>query len=374
MSFWDSQPVSKNLNNFKIINDLSIDQIQKEPYPLPENFYWYTPDLNNQKDLEEIYNFLYENYAEDITNTFRLHYSQNLLKWLLLQPNYNPNLHLIVKYKTKIYGCVFITPISLSVFDKIIFPTEANLLCTHKSLRDKRLAPVIIKESYRRACLEGLNLGYSTTTFDVPSVISKGYYYHRNLNIKKLIDANFLAPQNNLSLSSYLKLNKVWPDFTLKFRELNEKDITICCQLLNKFNQKFKIFKVFDDQLFKHHFLPQKDIISSLIVEKDNQITHFISFYYLDVNVLNNDKVKVINKAYLYYYFYFDDNFEELVQNALLFLKNKGVDVVDCIDQMDNNTIFKNCKFNKGSAYLNFTNMNWICPKVESKDVCVVTV
>ena len=58
--FWNTQPVdiSKNSIESKPIQELTIDQIQKEPYTLPKGFNWGIIDLTKEEELNELQVFL----------------------------------------------------------------------------------------------------------------------------------------------------------------------------------------------------------------------------------------------------------------------------------------------------------------------------
>ncbi|PIO64966.1 Myristoyl-CoA:protein N-myristoyltransferase protein [Teladorsagia circumcincta] len=71
---------STNENNF-IEPDLPPEKIRQEPYSLPDPFMWSDVDLNDEKQLQELYNLLTENYVEDDDNMFRFDYSAAFLKW-----------------------------------------------------------------------------------------------------------------------------------------------------------------------------------------------------------------------------------------------------------------------------------------------------
>jgi glycylpeptide N-tetradecanoyltransferase len=66
--------------------------------------------------------------------------------------------------------------------------TEINFLCVHKSLRENRLAPVLIKEITRRVNIKNMWQAVFTAGTVVPTPITQARYYHRSLNPKKLIE------------------------------------------------------------------------------------------------------------------------------------------------------------------------------------------
>lgn len=65
--------------------EASIDKndVRAEPFSLPSGFKWCDVDINNEKELTELYTLLSENYVEDNDNMFRFDYSSDFLLWLV---------------------------------------------------------------------------------------------------------------------------------------------------------------------------------------------------------------------------------------------------------------------------------------------------
>jgi len=63
--------------------DTPYDQIQKDPYPLPSSFTWCSVNIEDKKELTELYTLLTENYVEDDDALFRFDYSSEFLKWYI---------------------------------------------------------------------------------------------------------------------------------------------------------------------------------------------------------------------------------------------------------------------------------------------------
>lgn len=80
---------------------------------------------------------------------------------------------------------------------------EINFLCVHKKLRTKRLAPVLIKEITRRVNLTGVWQALYTAGVVIPKPITTATYYHRSLNIKKLVDVGFNSLPPGVSMAKY---------------------------------------------------------------------------------------------------------------------------------------------------------------------------
>jgi len=374
--FWKNQPIELVGSNEseKIINHpieiKSINDIKKEPYLLPDGYEWYIFDLNNETDLNLLYTFLLEYYVDDPLTFKRFHYSKELLKWFLIT-EYN-DLVLGVKYKNKIYATICGIPLTVRILDKNIRMVEINFLCIHHKLRNKRLTPVLIKEVTRRTNLHNIWQAFYTTGLELPNNLFEGTYYHRYINVPKLIDLNIIY-LNETNAKIATKLYKTIDNLTINIRLLEEKDCKECCEKFNKFHEKFKISIFFNEDEFKNHFLSNK-VIYSYVVENETEITDFISFFDLPNQVRENTKYDNLKVAYGYYYFYFNTPIETLVSNCLLLLKRKGYELLNYLDQYDNQSFFDKLKFKKSTASMNFNFFNWICPPVKNNEVALIMI
>lgn len=87
--FWQTQPVpafeerqkkEEQLEDGEI-KAVDISRVPKEPGPLVEGFEWVTMDLEDAKELEEVYDLLTNHYVEDAEAMFRFKYSASFLHW-----------------------------------------------------------------------------------------------------------------------------------------------------------------------------------------------------------------------------------------------------------------------------------------------------
>jgi glycylpeptide N-tetradecanoyltransferase len=87
-AFWKTQPVPSfdemaNKEKFKDgpIKDIKIEEVDQNPSPMYPGFEWVTMDLEEEKQLEEVYELLTNHYVEDKDATFRFNYSPSFLNW-----------------------------------------------------------------------------------------------------------------------------------------------------------------------------------------------------------------------------------------------------------------------------------------------------
>ena len=77
-----------------------------------------------------------------------------------------------------------------------------------------------------------------------------------------------------------------------------------------------------------------KDVIESYVVEKDDQITDFVSFYKLPSSCLKHPVHRSLHVAYSFYTVPGQFTMTELMKDALILARNKGYDVFNALDIM----------------------------------------
>ena len=73
--------------------------------------------MKDEKNVDDVYNLLNQNYVEDDDATFRFDYSRNFLKWALMPPGYVQDWHLAVRSSAnqKLYGFISGIPADMKV-------------------------------------------------------------------------------------------------------------------------------------------------------------------------------------------------------------------------------------------------------------------
>ncbi|EPZ31533.1 Acyl-CoA N-acyltransferase domain-containing protein [Rozella allomycis CSF55] len=381
--FWKTQPVMQEKITEEeygpIQQNKSKEDIRKEPYIIPDTFVWKNIDLNDEQCLDNVYELLANNYVEDPDKVFRFNYQKELLKWAMSSPGAKEEYHVGVRVKAtgKLVAFICAVPASIKINSKILEIVEINFLCVHKKLRDKRLAPVLIKEITRRANLNGIFQAVYTAGIVLPTPIVTCRYFHRSLNPKKLVETGFsyLAPNDNINrLITKLKLPSE-PSLP-GFRQMRIEDIPQVTIKLNSFLEKYKVSACFNEQEVKHWFLPVNNVVYSYVVQDPNsdEITSFISFYLIPTQVLQHPVHKNINIGYLFYYFYDNQiNLHTLLKDALIMAKQNDFDVFNSLVLMDHNeSLLHDLHFLPGDGYLNYYLFNYRTPALKNKDLGVV--
>jgi glycylpeptide N-tetradecanoyltransferase len=175
--------------------------------------------------LLELYNLLKGHYVEDTDGEFRFEYSMPFLRWALNPPEYQKDWILGIRAEGNNKLCAFISgiPVHMTVQGSSVMMAEINFLCSHKNLRDKRIAPTLIKEITRRVNLCDVWQAVYTAGKTLPTPFATAQYWHRNLNPKKLIEVGFSYLPAGKSLTNLTKMCKFKQDsFVDGFREMQE--------------------------------------------------------------------------------------------------------------------------------------------------------
>ncbi|KAI0724001.1 N-myristoyl transferase [Cerioporus squamosus] len=401
--FWGTQPVPQ-LGDAPPEEDGPIEpskpreEVRQEPYPLPKEFTWSMLDINDPAQLRELYELLSGHYVEDDDASFRFQYSAEFLSWALKPPGYYQDWHIGVRVASskKLVAFISAVPVTVRVRTHTINASEVNFLCVHKKLRSKRLAPVLIKEVTRQCNLKGIFQALYTAGVLIPTPVSSCRYYHRCLNIPKLVDVGFTGVPSTMTLARMIRLHKV-PDrprlLDQGLREMEERDVPQVSDLFARYMRRFDMSPVFTEDEIRHQFLSgtgegprggeswkkprDGQVVWTYVVEnpKTHKITDYFSFYSLPSTIIKHPKHNLLNAAYLFYYATetaFEEGaeesgrlkrrLEELVGDALIVADNAKFDVMNAMTLMDNVCFLSDLRFGQGDGILNFYLYNWRTP------------
>jgi glycylpeptide N-tetradecanoyltransferase len=127
-----------------------------------------------------------------------------------------------------------------------------------KKLRSKRLAPVLIKEITRQCNLKGVFQAIYTAGVVIPTPISTCRYYHRTLNVPKLVDAKFTFVPRGMTIARMVRQFKVssTPALTRAgLREMEERDVPAVAELYRRYMGRFDMIPLLDEEDVLHQFL-----------------------------------------------------------------------------------------------------------------------
>ncbi|TIA74414.1 hypothetical protein E3P77_00885 [Wallemia ichthyophaga] len=414
--FWSTQPVAlpqEGSQDGPIDPTVDVEKFSKVPLPLPKEYEWVDVDLDNAQEvseLEDVRELLCLNYVEDDDATLRFNYSAEFIAWALKPPGYQKSWHVGVRVasgKRKLVAFIGAVPMTIDVNKRTLNTSEVNFLCVHKKLRSKRLAPVLIKEVTRRCNLKGVYQATYTGGNVLPGIISTCQYFHRPINVPKLVDTGFSQPQPGMSIEKMAKASDIPANSPTRpqpegFREMEEKDVAGVTALLKAYLSRFELAPIFSQEEVRHTFLSgrgegeyidgkpmrEKQVVWAYVVEdpQTKLITDFISFYSLPSTVVGNDKHPILDAAYMFYYATekalpddwrsssttvfprklevakrsrVGERLNRLVEAILRVSKSTGFDVFNTLTLMESNHFISDQKFKPGSGLLNYYIFNW---------------
>jgi glycylpeptide N-tetradecanoyltransferase len=382
--FWHSQPVPAAVDKAKelpigpIDKVKTVDEVRKDPLKLPEGFNWCVLDWDDPATLDEAHTLLREHYVTDDNEMFRFDYSKDFLKWALQPPEWIPDWQIGVRQTAtgKLLAMITGTPCVISACGQVMKGTEINYLCIHKKLRDKRLAPVLIKEVTRRVNLRDIWQAVYTAGVVIPTPIGSARYWHRNLNVKKLLDIGFTSlgqRQTVQRLQHLLRLPDAVED-TPGWKPAKAEHMPQIGKLLRDYLKQFTVHIEFQDEEIPHWFTPRPGVISSFVVESpEGKVTDFGSYYHLNSSVLRNPKHTSLMAAYSFYNVPGSLSLEKLFSNLLISAHAEGFDVFNALDLMQNRPVFEPLKFGTGDGDLNYYLFNFsVGGRINSNELGVV--
>eukprot|EP01121_Diplochlamys_sp_Union-15-3_P008028 TRINITY_DN209_c0_g1_i4.p1 TRINITY_DN209_c0_g1~~TRINITY_DN209_c0_g1_i4.p1 ORF type:complete len:412 (+),score=75.26 TRINITY_DN209_c0_g1_i4:42-1238(+) len=382
--FWKDQPVTQvdekvSADECGPIDRLKdpVKDVRQEPLGLPAGFEWSDMDVDDDVQMQAIYNLLHDNYVEDDDNMFRFDYSIPFLKWALKPPGYKREWHLGVRVSEnkKLVGFITAIPATIKMYKKKAPMVEINFLCVLKKLRSKRLAPVLIREITRRVNVTNLWQAVYTAGVYLPTPVAQCRYYHRSLNPKKLIDVGFSHLKQNMTMARTAKLYRL-PDKTKVpgIRKLTKEDIPKVFPIITKYLQNYDLAPVFNKEELAHWLTPIEGVVDSYVVEDPStkKITDLVSFYTISSTIIGHKKFSSLKAAYSFYNVSTKTDMKSLMNDALILAKQNNFDVFNCLNIFENESFLKDLKFGVGDGTLSYYLYNWKCPQMEPPRVGLV--
>lgn len=278
--------------------------------------------------------------------------------------------------KGKLMGFISGIPVMLKTHKLENKMAEINFLCVHKKLRAVRLAPVLIKEVTRRVNLRNIFTAVYTSGTLLPRPFTECRYWHRNINVKKLIDCKFSFLPQGRTMGIHRKLLKIPAEPTVAVRPLERKDLGQVQQLYSAYNNKKSVSFIFNKKELAHLLLPREKVMSCYVVEdpETGNITDFFSFYSLPSSCFTHPDHDKINACFSYYNVATSMPIKDLINNAIIMAQKEGYDVYNCLDLMDNSEVFEDLKFGKGSGTLQYYLYNFAVNDLPANETAIVLV
>ena len=250
---------------------------------------------------------------------------------------------------------------------------EINHLCVHPNLRNKRLAPVLIKEITRLFNLLGYFQAQFTGANYLPTPIYTTPIFHRPINIKKLVDTGFTVLEGKLSIKEVKRTHRLPDELSNKnFKKMEKRHLDQSFDLLNKYMEKYNYHPIFTKEEFEHLFF-NKFVICYVIEDNENNVLDFISYFVFRSKILiKNEKHKFIEKAQLFYYTCINETPYRLLKDLLIIAKKNGVDVFNALNIMENENILRELRFGEGTGSLKYYLYNWKTRPLKSNQIATI--
>ncbi|KAI9536764.1 hypothetical protein NQZ68_031839, partial [Dissostichus eleginoides] len=376
--FWETQPVPRLGDSVETHGPIVEGEasVRMEPYSLPQGFSWDTLDLSNPSVLKELCTLLNENYMEEDDNTMRFEFSSDYLQWALQPPNWLAQWHCGVRVDSnkKLVGFIAALPVDVRIYETEKRMVQVKFLCVHKKLRLKRMTPVLIRELTRRVNQQGVFQAVYTAALVLPTPLSSCRYWHRPLNLRKLMELSYPGLKQKVSLQRAVKFNRL-PDVTKTpgLRRMTEEDAAGVHSLLQTNLGKFHLSPMLSLQEVEHWLLPRENVIDTYVVQGDDgTLTDMVSFYSVSYRVLNHPVHTDLRAAHLLYITSTATDPVDLMEDTLVLAQTKGFEIFFALNVMDNQSFLENLKFSISDKSLHYYLYNWMCPTMSPDKVGLV--
>lgn len=88
--------------------------------------------------------------------------------------------------------------------------------------------------------------------------------------------------------------------------------------------------------------------------------------------IIGHEKHNKLNAAYSYYNVAKTVTLHDLFKDLLVLAKQQEVDVLNCLDLMENSEILNDLKFGVGDGHLQYYLYNWKCPEIQPAETGLV--
>ena len=92
----------------------------------------------------------------------------------------------------------------------------------------------------------------------IPTPISTCRYYHRTLNVPKLVDVKFTYVPRNMTIPRMIRQFKVPSTPALSrsgLREMEERDVSAVAELFRRYMERFDMIPLLEEEDIMHQFL-----------------------------------------------------------------------------------------------------------------------
>jgi hypothetical protein len=335
---------------FYKINDENINKLKK------------FINKNNINILEPEYLFLY-------TKDFLEYYIKNSLVLSFYSKTKNNELKMI--------GLIIGKKSLLFINNQEFNTIETNFLILDPKVRNNNLAPLMISILTKESILNySTSLSHYTISNEIKApYFSLKYYYHRIINIKKLLESNFLS--KDINIEEYKKKYNNFINYLDNQQIIYLKNITD--ELIDYIYHNINLFSKQNYTIFDYKTKEQiKDILNSksfhnfIFIEPNSNNEYFIKNYIClnELKIINTTNKNYYKNGYIYMGFY-DDDINQIIEKLSEYIYlNKILDVITWTDFFKMNQYLN---IINGSSYLKYYLFNTQIFKIENQNNGLVT-
>lgn len=380
-AFWNTQPVPQSADPQPEGPLEPVQDPKPESYTLPAPFEWCELQLQNLQspDLNSLYTLLSNNYVEHSSAEFRFDYSKEFLLWALASPGSTSTLHLGVKCEGKLVAFISAIPVHIQTPEgNKLHVSEVNFLCIHKSLRSRRLAPVMIREITRKSHFLGIRQGIYTAGVRLPEPFAVATYFHRPLNAAKVLATGFCNELPPEEIPLFLQMfereeegravRALLAKANIHYRKASLQDMSQMYALFQVFMQQFALKPLFTMEEFEHWLLPRDGVISNWVFLEGGKMLGFYSVYAIPSSVLDSESGAVVaslQNAYSFYYALSQEyncalSLKHMIEIVAHEGKKEGFDLFNSLNVMNSTPeVLEDCLFAVGDGRLHHYMFNW---------------
>ncbi len=384
-TFWDKQPVSRNIKNLGIINQNKLNKTSENPKLLPNCLKWKVFNINKKEDLNKIKFFLNKYYDDndDDDDIFSFKYTSELISWCLNYEKRDFNLKNIktksewnigIVHKNKIIGFISAIPIYLFIKGKNYITAEINFLCVHSNLRKLGIAPLLISELIRlvRSTNPKLLSAPIFTSKNLPfNKILETKYFFRFLNLEKLRRYNYCMNENHQNYDIIIN-NKI------DIRIMDDSHIEQAYNIFKKNINKYELSINFDNiNHFKNYYGNKilngnlyGPIYSFVVLDKKRKVTDWISLYSFPYNIKGSKEI--LNVVNLLRLELTKTNLIDLMNNIFYITKKNNFDILNIPELYNFDKMINDLKLDTNNTKLEYYTYNFNCGKINKNKVSLV--
>jgi len=365
-------------NHFDDFSVIPKENVVNIPHVLPKEYEWYSIDNQNIDERNQYIQFLHENYLEDINNIIRIIYSEEFILWYFgCQERVGTTILCVrAKKSKKIVGTISALVIQMKIGNQVEITPFINFLCVHKNLRDKRLAPLLIKELIRygfanKIC--SMAIFSSAKNLPIPKIQTLRIY-SRYLSPLKLLKNHFISlPSTYTKFSNpiemFEKTFKLHSDIqNPRIRKYQDSDLKKVYLLYLQIQNNHSVVPIFTEKELSYWIQPRGNTVYTYVEHdhENEEILSFWSFYRVSYKILQSGES--VECAFLSY-FWCKNKPVENMKDILSIAKNEGFDIFNCYEMSNIRYFVDECKFYESTNCLTFYPFNFSSIQIDTEKI-----